>query len=262
MPGVDAVVMNTSQLAGKVALVTGASSGIGRHFATTLARQGASVIVTARRQSLLDSVVEDIRAGGGQAASLLLDVTSSESIASAARHAPSWFGPIDILVNNSGLAVTKPVLEQTEDDWDRVLDTNLRGAFFVSQAFARLMRDHGRGGSIINVASILGLRQAGMVAPYAASKAGLIQLTQTLALELARYDIRVNAIAPGYIESDLNREWFATEAGRALVRRIPKRRLGRMEDLDGALLLLASDASSYMTGSILVVDGGHLTSSL
>jgi NAD(P)-dependent dehydrogenase (short-subunit alcohol dehydrogenase family) len=158
--------------------------------------------------------------------------------------------------------VTRPALEQSEEDWDRVLDTNLRGAFFMSQAFGRRMRDSGRGGSIINVASILGLRQAGMVAPYAASKAALIQLTQTLALELARHDIRVNAIAPGYIESDLNRDWFATEAGQALIRRIPTRRLGRLEDLEGALLLLASEASSYMTGSVLVVDGGHLTSSL
>jgi NAD(P)-dependent dehydrogenase (short-subunit alcohol dehydrogenase family) len=211
---------------------------------------------------MLDAVVEEIRANGGNAASVLLDVTSKESIDAAARHAPALFGPVDILINNSGLAVTRPALEQSEEDWDRVLDTNLRGAFFMSQAFGRRMRDSGRGGSIINVASILGLRQAGMVAPYAASKAALIQLTQTLALELARHDIRVNAIAPGYIESDLNRDWFATEAGQALIRRIPTRRLGRLEDLEGALLLLASEASSYMTGSVLVVDGGHLTSSL
>ena len=254
--------MIKAELAGKVALVTGASSGIGRHFAMVLAGHGASVIVAARRQPMLDAVVDDIRASGGSAASVLLDVTSKESIDAAARSAPALFGPVDILINNSGLAVTKPALEQTEEDWDRVLDTNLRGAFFMSQAFGGLMRETGRGGSIINVASILGLRQAGMVAPYAASKAALIQLTQTLALELARHDIRVNAIAPGYIESDLNREWFATEAGQALIRRIPKRRLGRLQDLDGALLLLASDASSYMTGSVLVVDGGHLTSSL
>jgi NAD(P)-dependent dehydrogenase (short-subunit alcohol dehydrogenase family) len=251
-----------ANLEGKIALVTGASSGIGRHFATTLARSGASVVVAARREPLLGELVDEIRAWGGHAAPLLLDVTSIASIYEATRRVGAAFGPIDILVNNSGIAVNKPALEQSEEDWNRVLDTNLRGAFFMMTAIARQMRDAKRSGSIINIASILGLRQAGMVAPYAASKAALIQLTRTLALELARYDIRVNAIAPGYVESELNREWFATPAGKELIRRIPQRRLGSFEDLDGALLLLASDASRYMTGSTLVVDGGHLTSSL
>jgi NAD(P)-dependent dehydrogenase (short-subunit alcohol dehydrogenase family) len=252
----------TADLSGKVALVTGASSGIGEHFAHTLARNGARVILAARRVERLEAVATEIRAGGRQAASLRLDVSSIASISKAVKEAEGIFGPIDILVNNSGLAIGKPAIEQTEEDWDRVLDTNSRGAFFMATCCARRMIEAKRPGSIINIASILGLRQAGMVAPYAASKAALIQLTKTLALELARHDIRVNAIAPGYIESDLNREWFASEPGQALVRRIPQRRLGAVTDLDGALLLLASEAARYMTGSVIVVDGGHLTSTL
>lgn len=252
----------TTDLSGKVALVTGASSGIGEHFAHTLARNGARVVVAARRTDRLETVATNIRAEGGKAAPLQLDVSSTASISKAATEAENLFGPIDILVNNSGVAVGKPAVEQTEEDWDRVLDTNLRGAFFMATCFARRMLDAKRAGTIINIASIIGIRQAGMVAPYAASKAALIQLTKALALEFARYDIRVNAIAPGYIESDLNRDWFATEAGQALIRRIPQRRLGNVTDLDGTLLLLASDAARYMTGSVIVVDGGHLTSSL
>jgi NAD(P)-dependent dehydrogenase (short-subunit alcohol dehydrogenase family) len=250
-------------LTDKVVLVTGASSGLGRHFATALASHGASVVAAARRASLLDSLVNEIRASGGTAASLVLDVTAAaEEIASAVTTAWECFGRIDVLINNSGVVVNKPVLDQTEADWDRVIDTNLRGAFFMSTAVARRMRDAGQGGGIVNIASILGLRQAGLVAPYAVSKAGLIQLTKSMALELARHSIRVNAIAPGYVESELNAEFFATDAGQALVRRIPTRRLGQPSDLDGALLLLCSDASRHMTGSVITVDGGHLVSTL
>jgi NAD(P)-dependent dehydrogenase (short-subunit alcohol dehydrogenase family) len=249
-------------LGGKVALVTGASSGLGRHFAQVLARAGASVVVAARRASLLDAVVADIVAAGGRAAPLILDVSgTAESIEGGVTQALKCFGRLDILINNSGVTVGKPVLDQTQSDWDTVINTNLRGAFFMSQSVARHMRSAG-GGSIVNVASILGLRQAGMVAPYAASKAALIQLTKTMALELARYSIRVNAIAPGYIASDLNSAFFETDAGRVLVRRIPQRQLGEPADLDGALLLLCSAASRYMTGSVLTVDGGHVVSSL
>jgi NAD(P)-dependent dehydrogenase (short-subunit alcohol dehydrogenase family) len=252
----------SADLSNKVALVTGASSGIGEHFARTLARNGARVVLAARRAERLEALATQIRADGGEAAPLKLDVSSIASITSASAEAESAFGPIDVLINNSGVTVGKPAIEQTEEDWDRVLDTNVRGAFFMSTWFARRMIATQRPGAIINVASILGLRQAGMVAPYAASKAALIQLTKTLALEFARYNIRVNAIAPGYIESDLNREWFTSEAGQALIRRIPQRRLGTVADLDGTLLLLASDAARYMTGSVIVVDGGHLTSTL
>ena len=250
-------------LTDKVALVTGASSGLGRHFARTLARAGVSVVVAARRLSLLQELVADIVAAGGRAAPLILDVSSTaDSIESGVAEAGRCFGRLDILVNNSGVTVSKPMLEQTQADWDTVINTNLRGAFFMSQAAARHMRSAGRAGCIVNVASILGLRQAGMVAPYAASKAALIQLTKAMALELARYSIRVNAIAPGYIRSDLNASFFETDAGQALVRRIPQRHLGQPEDLDGALLLLCSDASRYMTGSVITVDGGHVVSSL
>jgi len=154
------------------------------------------------------------------------------------------------------------VLEQTARDWDEVLDVNLRGAFLMSTHVARRMRELKRGGSIINIQSILSYRQAGHIAPYAASKAALNQLTKSMALELARFNIRVNGIAPGYFLTDINRDFFATEAGAAMVKRIPQRRLGRFEDLDGPLLLLASDASRYMTGSTIVVDGGHLCSNL
>jgi len=251
------------ELERKVALVTGASSGIGRHCARLLASRGASVIIAARRAALLDLVVNEIKSAGGQAAPLILDVSAAaDAMEQAVGEAVRLFGGIDILLNNSGVAINKPLLEQTGADWDRVLDTNLRGAFFMSTAVARHMRDTKRSGCIVNTASILGLRQAGMVAPYAASKAGLIQLTKTMALELARYSIRVNALAPGYIESELNADFFATEAGQALVKRIPQRRLGRLDDLDGALLLLCSDASRYVTGSVITVDGGHLVSTL
>jgi NAD(P)-dependent dehydrogenase (short-subunit alcohol dehydrogenase family) len=250
-------------LAGKVALVTGASSGLGSHFSRVLARAGASIVLAARRAPLLEEVVAEIVAAGGRASSVVLDVSGTvESIHAGMSRAVECFGRLDILVNNSGVTVSKPLLEQTQSDWDRVVDTNLRGAFFMSQAVSRHMRTAGHGGCIVNVASILGLRQAGMVAPYAASKAGLIQLTKVMALELARYSIRVNAIAPGYIATDLNATFFRTEAGEALVRRIPQRHLGQPEDLDGALLLLCSDASRYMTGSVITVDGGHVVSSL
>jgi NAD(P)-dependent dehydrogenase (short-subunit alcohol dehydrogenase family) len=158
--------------------------------------------------------------------------------------------------------VTRPFLDLTEQDWNDVVEVNLNGAWRVAQCVARHMRDGKRGGSIINIASITGLRVAGAISAYVASKAALIQLTQAMALELARYRIRVNALAPGYIETDLNREFFASEDGQALIKRIPQRRIGKAEELDGPLLLLASDASSYMTGSIIVADGGHLVSSL
>jgi NAD(P)-dependent dehydrogenase (short-subunit alcohol dehydrogenase family) len=170
--------------------------------------------------------------------------------------------PFDIVINNAGLSQPGPALETSEAEWDSTLDVNLKGAFFVAKTAASAMLKARRGGSIVNVASILGLRVAGGVSAYAASKAGLIQLTRSLALEWARHGIRVNALCPGYIETDLNRDFFATDAGMALINRIPQRRLGQAEDLDGALLLLASDAGCHITGTTLAVDGGHLVSSL
>jgi NAD(P)-dependent dehydrogenase (short-subunit alcohol dehydrogenase family) len=167
-----------------------------------------------------------------------------------------------LIFNNAGLVRNGPALDQSEEDWDAVIKTNLKGMFLVAQASARAMRAHARAGSIINIASILGLRQAGGILSYAVSKAGVIQMTKIMALELARYEIRVNALAPGYFDTELNSDFWASEQGKAMIRRIPQRRLGRLEDLDGPLLLLASDASTYITGSVLAVDGGHLVSAL
>lgn len=240
-------------LSGKRAFVTGASSGLGAHFARVLAAAGAHVVVGARRKEKLDTLVAEI---GGQA--VQLDVTDSASIRAALAEA----GPVGILINNAGVTNTKPVLEQTEEDWASIFNTNLTGAFTMACEVARRARDGAIGASIVNIASILGLRQGGQVTPYAVSKAALIQMTKQLALELARHDIRVNAIAPGYIETELNDEFFESAPGAALIKRIPQRRLGQLSDLDGALLLLASDASRYMTGSVIAVDGGHLVSSL
>ena len=166
------------------------------------------------------------------------------------------------MINNAGVTVTKPLLEQTEEDWDSVVGTNLKGGWLVAQEAARRMVAAKKGGSIVNIASILGERVAGGVAPYAVSKAGLVQMTKTMALELARHDIRVNAILPGYVVTDLNRDFLLSAAGEKLRSRIPTRRFGQLEDLDGPLLLLASAAGRHMTGSVLAVDGGHLVSSL
>ncbi len=249
-------------LTGKAAIVTGASSGLGRHFATTLARAGARVAVMARRVELLAAACREIEGFDGRAVPIPLDVASGESVREAVAAAETELGPIAILVNNAGIAVSKPVLDIADEDWDRVMDVNLRGAWRVAQEVARHMVRLGHGGSIINVASITAFRVAGQLSTYAASKAALVQLTKAMALELARHNIRVNALAPGYIDTEMNRAFFASPAGQAMIKRIPQRRLGRPEDLDGALLLLASDASAYMTGSTIVVDGGHLHSSL
>lgn len=249
-------------LRGKVALITGASSGFGRHFAGVLARAGAHVGLAARRIDALETVAKEVNEIGGTAAVAKLDVSQEASVANAVAGIEQALGPIDVLVNNAGICITKPVLEQSEADWDDVLDVNLKGAFLMSTRIARRMREQKRGGSIINIQSILSFRQAGHITPYAASKAALNQLTKNMALELARYNIRVNGIAPGYFLTDISRDFFASEAGAAMLKRIPQRRLGRFEDLDGPLLLLASDASRYMTGTTIVVDGGHLCSNL
>ena len=250
------------RLDGKVALVTGANGGLGAHFARTLSAAGAAVALAARRAESVREASEALRASGARASAVELDVTRRESVVRALAEAEEVLGPVDVVVNNAGVAVTRPLLDHTDEDWARVIDVNLTGAFRVAQEAARRMVARGRGGSIVNVASILGLRVAAQVPSYAASKAALIHLTRAMALELARHRIRVNALAPGYIETGINREFFASEAGRSLIGRIPQRRIGTPGELDAALLLLASDAGSYATGSVVALDGGHLVASL
>lgn len=249
-------------LRGRTALVTGASSGLGLHFARTLAAHGAAVAAAARRTDRLETLVAEITAAGGRAVTVAMDVTQGESIRAGFAAAAATLGVVDLVVNNAGISITKPPLDLTDDDWDQVVDTNLRGAWLVAQTAARALKAAGRPGRIINIASVTGIRTIGHLAPYAAAKAGLIHLTRVLAMEWARHGIQVNAIAPGYVETELNREFWSTPAGKRLIERIPQRRIGQPAELDGALLLLASDAGSYMTGSVIVVDGGHAVATL
>lgn len=248
-----------ADLSGKRALVTGASSeGFGAHFARVLAANGAEVVVVARRRAPLESLVAEIRQSGGVALAVTADVSDQASVEAAISEA----GPLDIVVNNAGVERSGSVLGLSEADYDYVMDINLKGVWLVATAAARQMRDRGQGGSIINIASITGHQGMKGAAPYSVSKAGVLHMTRQLAQELARYGIRVNSISPGYFATDLNREFLASEAGETMRKRIAMRRFGDFPDLDGALLLLASDASGFMTGSDIVVDGGHLLYSL
>ncbi len=249
-------------LSGKIALVTGASGGLGRHVANVLAGAGATVAVCARRMDKVTETVAGIESAGGRAFGVEMDVTGKGSVTRAFDLIEEQAGLVTVLVNNAGVTDGQPALDVTEGDWDRVMDTNLKGAWTVAQEAARRMTSAKEGGVIINISSVLGLRVSKGVVAYAVSKAGLVQMTKALALELAPENIRVNALAPGYVETDLNREYLQTENGKKQIKRIPQRRPARMEELSGPLLLLASDASSYMTGAVLTVDGGHLVSSL
>jgi NAD(P)-dependent dehydrogenase (short-subunit alcohol dehydrogenase family) len=249
-------------LQGKRALVTGASSGLGHHFAISLAQAGAAVIVAARSVDKLAQSVAEITAAGGNAVAVRMDVTDLASVKGGFDQIEAAGGVADIIVNNAGVAVSRPLFEQSEADWDSVVDTNLKGAWLVAQEGARRLVAAKKPGSIVNIASITGERVAGGVVPYCASKAGVMHMTRAMALELARHAIRVNALAPGYVQTELNRDFLASEAGQRLMSRIPQRRFGKPEELDGPLLLLASDAGAYITGSIIFADGGHLVSSL
>lgn len=249
------------RLDGQRALVTGASSGLGAHFAELLARCGARVALAARRTDKLESLVERIAGAGGSARAVALDVSDPASVTRCFDELAEWGTP-DLVVNNAGVTVTKPALQQTPADWDSVVDTNLKGCWLVATEAARRMVAAGTRGCIVNVASILGERVAGGVAPYAISKAGVIQTTKALALELARHGIRVNALLPGYVVTDLNRDFLESELGEKLRARIPSRQFSSLEDLDGPMLLLASRAGSAMSGSVVAVDGAHLVSSL
>lgn len=249
-------------LEGKVALVTGASSGFGRHFGSVLAQAGAKVVLAARRTERVQDACNEIIAAGGEATAVTMDVTDTASIKAAFDAAEQVFGLVTVLVNNAGITIPKPLVDLSDSDWSQVIDTNLNGVAYATRDAARRMIDAGSGGSIVNIASILAHREQKMLTNYAASKAGVVQFTRTAALELAQYDIRVNAICPGYFVTELNQGWFDTEDGQALIRRIPQRRTGDLHDLNGPLLLLASDAGALMTGSELTVDGGHVLSSL
>ncbi|MGO1117594.1 SDR family NAD(P)-dependent oxidoreductase [Rhodovibrionaceae bacterium A322] len=244
-------------LSGQNVLVTGASSGLGRHFALMLAQSGARVALGARRVDRLESLQAEIEAFDGRAVPLAMDVCDPASVKAAVDSAETELGPISVLVNNAGVGDSGPSESFSLEAWDRTLDTNLRGVWITAQETAKHMIRLGHGGSIINIASILGKNGSGHVAAYCAAKAGVINLTKSLAIDWARYDIRVNAIAPGYFVTDINREFLNSPMGEVIKGRIPQRRFGQSGELDGAMLLLASDLSRYMTGSTITVDGGQ-----
>jgi NAD(P)-dependent dehydrogenase (short-subunit alcohol dehydrogenase family) len=238
--------------------VTGASQGLGRQFARLLSSHGAAVVLAARQAVKLHSLEEEIRAQGGRAAAVQMDVTDMASIGKAIERAEAELGPISVLINNAGIAVEKLAVDQTEADWDAVINANLKGAYFTATEIARRMIVRKQGGNIVNIASVLGLGVSKFLSPYTVSKAGIIQATKALALELAANGIRVNALAPGYIDTEMNHDFWSTPGGEKLAGRIPQRRVGTESDLDGAIMLLASSASRYMTGSVVTVDGGYL----
>jgi NAD(P)-dependent dehydrogenase (short-subunit alcohol dehydrogenase family) len=245
-------------LAGMTALVTGASSGLGQHFARVLSGAGAGVVLAARRLDRLQQLEAEIRANGGKAWAVALDVSDPASVVRAFDAAAAAAGPLTILVNNAGVPSGSFFVKTSEQEWRDVMAVNLDGVFRVGQEAARRMIAHGTGGSIINIASILGFGAIKSLSAYAASKAAVVSLTKSMALELARARIRVNAIAPGYFATEINDSFLSSEAGKRLLSRVPMGRAGELAELDGPLLLLASSAGAFMTGSVITVDGGHL----
>lgn len=244
-------------IAGRVALVTGASAGLGRRFAEVLAREGARLALAARRADRLAELADAIRAAGGEAITLALDVADVAAVRAAADEVEQRLGRIGILVNNAGISRQKRLEDIEEADWDAVLDTNLKGAFFVAQAAARQMIRHGAGGRIVNIGSVAGLRTLGQQAPYCASKAGLAHLTRCMAREWGRHGINSNAIAPGYIATEMAAGFAETDAGRRMVEGLPRRRMGAPSDLDALLVLLCSDAPArFINGAVMVADDG------
>jgi NAD(P)-dependent dehydrogenase (short-subunit alcohol dehydrogenase family) len=246
---------------GKVALITGASSGLGARFAKVLAQAGAQVVLASRRVERLKELRAEIEAEGGAAHVVALDVTDYGSIKAAIAHAETEAGPIDILVNNSGVSTTQRLLDVTPEDYAYVMDTNQRGAFFVAQETAKRMIARAKGDPkkqhrIINIASVAGLRVLPQIGIYCMSKAAVVHMTKSMAVEWGRFGINVNAICPGYISTELNAAHFASEQGRALVNMLPRKRVGKPEDLDGLLLLLAAEESHFINGAIVTADDG------
>lgn len=244
-------------LAGRAAFVTGASTGLGRHFALLLARSGADVAVSARRAERVADLAAEIEAMGRRAYACELDVRDAESIEPAVAAAEAAVGPLGILVNNAGVTVQKPAHQMTAEDYDFVVDTNLKGTWFCAQAVGRRMIERGEGGKIVNLGSLLALKVIPQLSLYAMTKAAVTQMTKALALEWARYGIQVNALCPGYVETEMNADHWQTEAGQAFVRKFPRRRVGVPSDLDASLLLLCGRGSDFMTGTILAVDDGQ-----
>lgn len=249
-------------LSGQVALVTGASSGLGAHFAKVLSQAGATVVAAARRIDRLESLVADIAATGGKAIAVEMDVNNSDSVVAAFDTAQASVGVISIVVNNAGVADPSRFVDSTEENWDFTVDTNLKAVWRVSREASERMIQAGVAGSIVNISSILGLHPSANNTLYATAKAGVIQLTKNSAQELWRNNIRVNALCPGYFETEINADFFKSEKGAQYLNKIPPRRLGQMDELTMPLLMLASSAGSFISGIALPVDGGHLVQSL
>ena len=251
-------------LSGRIALVTGASGGLGAQFARTLARSGAAVVLASRRVERLKELRAQIQGEGGEAHVVALDVTDTDSIRAAVAHAETEMGSIDILVNNSGVSTTQRLLEVSEEDFDFIFDTNVRGAFFVAQEVGRRMVARAKGaapgsftgGRIINIASMAGLRVLPQIGVYCMSKAAVIQMTRAMALEWGRFGINVNAICPGYIDTEINHHHWATEGGQKLIQMLPRKRVGQPQDLDALLVMLASDQSHFVNGAVIAADDG------
>ncbi len=251
-------------LEGRVALVTGASSGLGAQFARTLAKSGACVVLAARRMDRLKDLRAEIEAGGGDAHVVQMDVTDLESIAAAVARAETEVGTLDILVNNSGVGTTQRLVDVSPEDYDYVMDTNVRGAFFVAQEVGKRMLARARGaapgtytgGRIVNIASVVGLRVLSQIGVYAMSKAAVVHMTKAMALEWGKYDINVNAICPGYIDTEINHHYWQTDQGRKMMELLPRKRVGTPQDLDTTLLMLCAKESHFINGAVIQADDG------
>jgi len=251
-------------LSGRVAFITGASSGLGAQFAQTLARAGAAVVLASRRMELLKDLRARIEAEGGDAHVVELDVTDHDSIKSAVAHAETEVGSIDILINNSGVSTTQRIQDVTEDDFDFTFNTNVRGAFFVAQEVGKRMLARARGaapgtytgGRIVNIASMAGLHVLPQISVYAMSKAAVVQMTKAMAVEWGRFGINVNALCPGYIDTEINHHHWQTEQGQKLIQMLPRKRVGQVQDLDAVLVMLCAKESHFINGAVIAADDG------